>query len=751
MLGKFKSRRKNKREGSSLVSVIIGVVFLSAIGLTVLTVASKYLVTVLVDRNSSDNFYQTEGILEEVRTGLLEYAGDASEEAYTKVLENYTAEKSSMKEVYAKKYLSALAKKINDDHTVYTEEEVETKAGVLIDCGSSVIDKLKKFSVVPDAVQVKTGSNLQFVTNYDSAKGYTLTLKNLFIDYTDTADYRSTINTDIVFRVPDYKFEGDSTLDELKDYISVSDDMLSVDSMANIKTSFTGNVYSGQQDSGIQIASGAKVDFNSKTIISRGSLDVLTGSQVRVQGESGAGDLWLQNIRLKKYGDGGSDSNQTTFTMNENAYVANDFNIEDNSTKVTLAGKYYGYSYNKENSLSASEKANAEYSSAILINGLNTTLDAKNLEKMILAGRAFVSQNKRTGNSLTPSESDIITGESMSVKSNQLAYLVPDSFIPGEHNPLATAELTATAEMVIRTNLLNSGNGLKDYLNASEPYTANYNSAGYVFLFLNFKDEASANQYFKDFYMGEENLAIRDEEGNLIDSREELAERAQSYLVSQNMGNSSFSGNMYLIAGNIVYNYEATNGSLGMQSANYYDSSGKPQGALLEDGKKMALNYLGRCLTLLSSGSEGRTGDIRLNAADYTTENRLVSGKILDLAEINNLTNAVTKKDDSSTGGRITVAKGSYEISSNDKGIVIATGDVTVSADFTGLILTTGQVKVTGNHTLKADMVLVGNLFEVIKKDEDLSKIFKALNGSGTQDATKLEKCVSYQDWSKNE
>ena len=43
--------------------------------------------TVIVEKYSSDNFYQTEGILEEVRTGLLEYADTASETAYTDVLE----------------------------------------------------------------------------------------------------------------------------------------------------------------------------------------------------------------------------------------------------------------------------------------------------------------------------------------------------------------------------------------------------------------------------------------------------------------------------------------------------------------------------------------------------------------------------------------------------------------------------------------------------------------------------------------
>lgn len=66
-----------EREGSSLVTVIIGILFIAAIGTILLTIASRYLISVNVDHNASDNFYQTEGILEEVKTGLLEYAGDA--------------------------------------------------------------------------------------------------------------------------------------------------------------------------------------------------------------------------------------------------------------------------------------------------------------------------------------------------------------------------------------------------------------------------------------------------------------------------------------------------------------------------------------------------------------------------------------------------------------------------------------------------------------------------------------------------
>lgn len=57
-----------KREGSTLVSVVIGVLFLAAIGIIVLTAANSYMIAVNVDHNSSNNFYEAEQILEEVKT-----------------------------------------------------------------------------------------------------------------------------------------------------------------------------------------------------------------------------------------------------------------------------------------------------------------------------------------------------------------------------------------------------------------------------------------------------------------------------------------------------------------------------------------------------------------------------------------------------------------------------------------------------------------------------------------------------------
>ena len=89
-----------------MVTVIIGILFIAAIGTILLTIASRYLISVNVDHNASDNFYQTEGILEEVKTGLLEYAGDAGEEAYKDVVEHYTKTKGQYAQNFFRKSIS---------------------------------------------------------------------------------------------------------------------------------------------------------------------------------------------------------------------------------------------------------------------------------------------------------------------------------------------------------------------------------------------------------------------------------------------------------------------------------------------------------------------------------------------------------------------------------------------------------------------------------------------------------------------
>lgn len=714
----------SRREGSSLVTVIIGVLFLAAIGVIVLTVANRYMVAVNVDHYASDNFYQTEGILEEVKTGLLEYAGDSAEKAYKEITETYTdtSRAVSLRKVFAQNYLAGIISKLKGSAYNWDDAMVGVKQG---DCD---IENIQALTRKPDAVTTAKGTNMEFVINYEDSKGYSLTLLNLMIDFTDEADYRSTIRTDICMTVPDYKFEGDSTLEEIKDYIVISDDALKV-TLNDSATSavFRGNVYTGNKDAGIEITGKSAATFYSPTIISRGSLELLGGATAKIAGESGAGDLWLQNIRLKSDSD---SSLPTQLELNANAYIANDLDIEANNSTVTLSGKYYGYSYNEENKAD-NAATRSDYSSAILINGLNTTLKAKNLDKLILAGRTFVSRKDDTGNSQI---SDILMGESIAVKSNQLAYLLPDLYINSGngHNPMGRDEQVT----INKQELLDSELGT--YLDPDEPYTANYsNTGGYVFYYLKFKDGKSANDYFMNYYNGTD----IDEDGDVISHKDELDDKAKSYISTVDDTNMKFSQELFLIAGNVIQNYYATEGS-SIESANYYDGAGKLNSGLLDDGKKMGQDYVGYQTSLLASGNT--TDSMRLDE----DADSLVAGKIIDFDKV---TGTINKLDDKSNA-RVYVTSGDYEVDGTiKKGLIIAKGDVEVKSDFTGLILAKGTVKtIGGNRKLTSDMVMLGELLEFIKKDEELSKLFYALNGVQTNNPTNFSDCFSYQNWIKN-
>ncbi len=748
LLGK-KFRITNSKEGSSLISVVIGVLFLAAIGIIVLTVANKYMISVNVDHNSSNNFYETEAVLEEVKTGLMEYAGDASEEAYRYILENYTKDKGSKREVFSRKYLSLLATKLQE--TAGSFEWTDEKIGK---AQAGDIQKLKVLSKVPEAVTVKKNTNLSLVLQKDDQTGeYSLVIRNLLINYTNENDYRTSIQTDIRLSVPDYSLEGNSTFDEMKDYISISDDTLQVSDYKK-NNLIQGNVYTGNTEQGILLGQGSGTDFKSSMMISRGDLEVHNGARVSLTGENGNGDLYLQNIHLTP--GGSTDSTlKTVLSLHENAYIANDLNIETNHSTVTLGGKYYGYSYNENNDAASSSVASSDYSSAILINGQNTTLQTDHLDSLILAGRAFVSREKADK---TKPVSDIMMGESIAVKSNQLAYLVPDEFIVTDsgnsddfHNPVFLSEIEDN-KVHIDVDGLKAKFG--KYLDAAKPYEENYNNTvGYVFYYLKFKNEAMANEYFEQYYAGTE----PDEDGNEISHKDQLAEKGKVYVSDKDLG-IKFDQTLYLVAGNVLNNYYNAAGA-GLQKATYFGDNQTPSQNLLDEGKRMGQNYVGRQLGL--TPSKNLTNAMRLPLKDISgnevVTEPMVSSSVLDFGNPKfneKVTSNLTMKGEEDTGVEgavLCISKGDYEVTSQMKGLLIVNGNVTVKSNFTGLILATGKVTVENSGlNLKSDMVTVGKLFDYIRTDEALASLFRDLNGTQKKRPDNLAECVSYQNWVKN-
>ncbi len=804
MFQKLRSLLKEKLDkirkddsGSAFIFVVIGVMFVSIVGATVLSVATNYVTTVIVDHYSTDNFYQTEGYLSEIRSGIEEIAGKANEKAYLEVVEHYTSPKmtSQMKTIYGKKYLTGIVRKLNHDALVPTETSAEIKdieskpaadSTVTTDWEQLSMDLIKKMSTNPGTLGSTYGTNdLRYRFEYDKdEKELYLVIRGLIIKYTDETGYRSSVKTDIRIGVPDYAFEGNRTYEELKHYISISDDILRVDTDNHSSdAAVSGNVYSGtakkmespndDEGSGIQIHPRTKAVFHSKRIISRGNLNIFSGADVKMSGLSGPasiGELWLKNIVVRKPSPAVGGAMTSNVNINDNAYILDDTSIEDDNATVNLGGNYYGYSYNRDNSDTTEGNASlrSDYSSAILINGRNTTLTSNGLTKLILAGRTFVQRNEKLADgTYQESVDDIMMGESLAVRSNQIAYLVPEEFILDGHNPLVGAEVGDDTDARNKVNIAalkslavgNEGKTMADFLKPGEEITANYNNSGqYVYLYLNFKSEVAANEYFSCYYNQKEGSSSNNSKPN----KEYLDDRAQSYIATLD-GSMKISPALYLIAGNIVHDYYSNTGAK-QQSPNYFDGTNKPVKSLLDDGQSKMRNYLGLQMALLSSGSES-VADVR-GMLDDKSKDELVKNVVLNIIDTNgNPSEEDNKfeKDGASLPDRIDNVPGYGDwkiICQNDdymidpgieKGIVLCAKNVTVSSNFEGLIIAGGKVSVTAAGSYKANPAVVGDILDIIKnhKDKDWWKYFRCLDDREKRPANVAE-CISYEEWERN-
>lgn len=179
-------------------------------------------------------------------------------------------------------------------------------------------------------------------------------------------------------------------------------------------------------------------------------------------------DVWCDNIVIGGHALSGRASK---IDIRANTYVQDDLEVNADGGKVSLYGTYEGYNYSQQSdesymtivpsALDAVDSSNnadpSKYakahtsSSAIVVNGQGTTLDLSALNELVIAGKAYIETTKaitETEGKVTNNKgeeedivtktysyvsndesadevevSDYVTGESLSIKSNQLAYM----------------------------------------------------------------------------------------------------------------------------------------------------------------------------------------------------------------------------------------------------------------------------------------------------------------------------------------
>ena len=442
---------KRDDRGSAIVIVIIAMALIGILATTILWASYLNYRIKINDLKVKNSFYSAETVVEQIEAGVKLKVSGAINEAYQEVISNWDAlgTDANRESYFLTAYIAAV------------ESEFITPT-----CPVGQYDKsiLKGF-VDAEWWNESDPNNDGYIINaaWDNAtpefkaanntNGYgTMVLKNIRVEYYDANEYLSIINTDIAIDVPKLRFTQAGTIDRLYPYVLIGDEGIE---MAGNTVAVNGNIYGGvdkNMKGGIQIAKNSHVKIEDATYVISGGDIVVGNDNIFTSMINQDAELIIRNVtqdgkgfRTNIYANGLA-LNGGHLDASGRMYVANDLILSGKGSNVSLTGQYYGYGNTNEstheenmpkidgdgnpvvdgsgNVVKELQKVNpANWSSAIVINGKNSSVDLTGLTTLQLAGRAYVSLSKNDENG--GGMPHVLMGESISVKSNQIAYLVP--------------------------------------------------------------------------------------------------------------------------------------------------------------------------------------------------------------------------------------------------------------------------------------------------------------------------------------
>ena len=493
-------RKQNK--GSSLVVVIIAIAFVAILGATILWMSLNNYLMKATDARHKASFYSAETVFEQIIAGLQEDASAAADASFSLVMQRYaTINESERNHEFQVEFLDKVKKKLADggDYSKFNMEVLK----------SYVDPEL----LAPASGRIRTLESTDCKMICPTNATY-IVLKNLSLNFEDENGFYTKITTDLVITAPENDFTQSASMPDIFEYCLVANKKLS--NSVSGRATINGSVYGGQD--GIEVNHILMIK-NADKIVTDADITLMnTGSSLQVgKGDGDVDDipaLWAQNIVM----DGGS------MDLHSQTYIADDLTLRGSHLSAKLEQEYYGYG----NSTEVAEK-----SSAMVVNGINNTIDMSKLDKLLIAGHSYIGTSTAATSdtaealdgafeTVASANSDVMMGESIAIKGDQIAYLIPDEcigVIDGEtvvgKNPLTGAEYAAmlllkqenpdTFKEVSFTKTISSTEGtasLSSYTTSDQDFKAifcpcNGETMVYYYLVMN---EINANRYFADYY-----------------------------------------------------------------------------------------------------------------------------------------------------------------------------------------------------------------------------------------------------------
>lgn len=748
----FRKLHKDNK-GATLIMAIVAVGFVGVLAGVILSAAGTTYRLKIMDENSKKSFYSAESVVEEVYAGTGRTCFQTLSDAYTK-----TASAIYMHDPSTGKTNKVRNEVLNETMKGYYMADIKSK--ILGDTG---IQKENAIAYITSNILNTTNARVANIANIvESAES--ITLDDVLIEYksSGTNQYYSTVQVDINVGYPDIFIDFVEFNEDWEEYFKYSliamEDITSNNSMG---ISISGGAFAGED---VNLLGNSNITLENDVIAGKIPTRLVCGGMVDLQSNTSlvvkGADIWCDNLNI---GFGTDKADITYYATDSHTYVADDLSLNGNKSKVILKGNYVGFGGSND-VVSAS--------SAIIVNGMNCSLDMTGVNSLTLAGKGYL--NLLNEDDPTPEVYE--TGDSLALKGNQEIYLVPAGYVGLKAGTTggSASNPTATPDKVT-INLNNFFAYRLGLLDTANPYVARkvHNKTYY---YLNFVSSKAQNDYVRavitDGYL---NALFVSKGVSGPTSADHVDRNSLRSHVEQGLMRFFSDGNEILLndaasvytSGSLV---EVIKGSSSVPVISVIGSEPVDDLTAIAGSSSNKYRVIKSFLTLGNDDNvfSAFPIDFKIDESEFNiTEEDLITPyeRTVKLDKLQTLENSVINIDTATgTIGAVVTYKdlgGAYDIPMTcNGGVVLAYGvDVNVYANFEGLIITDKSINI------KYSMALTPGTSERAKKtieyyktdaDEtnDIHIYFQEAESSSETPGIgeiDVKEMIQFSDWRKNE
>lgn len=477
-MGKVLFKGKKNNSGSTIVIVLLMTSFVLILSTLITTTTMINLRMKMASSQSTKSFYTAEEAVDEVRAALgvisVECFNTAYEEELTKLYStNSTGTTVNNKEAnqqMRQKYTKDLLNKMqlfngvpNADTKIdfylarptgsftiasWTADDTQVDEKKIY---TSFISTLNNYIEDNTKLSVEKVTKITFdVSGVDPLYSYAVGFYDCVVKYLDNSGNYSYITFNGAVGMPDIEidFKNDDKVGTLcfADYSLVGNGGIILPK--NASATISGSAYAGTGSStkgtALTINDGASLTMAGGYFVCGGNIEANNNSGLSANNTS----LWAKNINVAD----GVTINSSSATLN----LQDDLTVDGENSEVNINGSFFGFGYEEGNLA----KQRPNYSSAIIVNGLNSHIAFGSIGQLYVAGRAYIKFSD---------DRAYATGESSAVNINQEIYMIPKKLLTnGSKNPSALNDSAASG--VSFTCDINANNFFAYDLLASELY-----------------------------------------------------------------------------------------------------------------------------------------------------------------------------------------------------------------------------------------------------------------------------------------